>query len=591
MLELGTSFSTAARRHIFLTALAAILSWTSAEAANAPTTYLDADLGDKLESLGRLYDEAAQGHLKSAAGQLVVGPSDKEVPVISEIVRRTAVFTSQQLRPAGNDTIQGSGTNITRNGSCVVGYQDNGTNTPYHAFRWLLNGASSTPLDLGTLGNATLQSFATDANLDCSVVVGYGDIAGGGPQHAFRWTSPGPMEDLNVLAGASGPSRALGVSNDGSVIVGEAEFPAGAFTRKGAFRWAGGSFTDLIPGGTPSLATAVSADGTVVVGKAGTSTASSAFRWTTQNASMQPIAPLAGHATAAATAVSDNGKIVAGISNPNFLDYQGVVLGWNSGTAFRWAESGPYAGIKDLKQLLVDNGVNLDNITLVSVTGVSPDGQWIQGKAQVPGGETTFVAQFCDENIVGGIGNCSTTAAPFTLGTSAPNNSLTVSAGQSAMTTITVTPNAGFTQPVSFSCGGLPVEAACSFNPATVTPAGGPVNTTLTITTNGGPVALLSPGSSPTMFAYALTPFGLILIGGLLYRRRADDHSLWTGLLLVFVIALVSCSSSDSSTPPVNSGGGTPATGTPAGTSTVTVTASSGGSSSGVPIQLTVTRP
>ncbi|MEK7760677.1 MAG: hypothetical protein AAB433_03750 [Nitrospirota bacterium] len=254
MLKLHTFFSVASCRYLVITALAAILSWTSAEAANAPTTYLDADLGDKLENLGRLYDEATQG-LKTGARQIVIGPSEKEVPVISEIIRRTAVFSTQQLRPAGNDAIQGGGTNITRNGSCVVGYQDNGTGTPYHAFRWLLNGASSTPLDLGTLGNATLQSFATDANLDCSVVVGYGDIVGGATQHAFRWTSGG-MIDLGGPAGGGPSSRALGASNDGSVIVGEAEFPAGAFTRKGAFRWAGGSFADLIPGNTPSLATA-----------------------------------------------------------------------------------------------------------------------------------------------------------------------------------------------------------------------------------------------------------------------------------------------------------------------------------------------
>ncbi len=178
-------------------------------------------------------------------------------------------------------------------------------------------------------------------------------------------------------------------------------------------------------------------------------------------------------------------------------------------------------------------------------------------------------------------------AAPFTLGASP--NQVNVSAGQSASTTITVTPNAGFAQPVTFACSGLPQGATCSFSPATVTPPA-TTSTTLTINTDGGPVALLSPGSSPTMFAYALTPFGLILIGGLWYRRRVDDPSLWTGLLLVFMIALASCSSSDSSTPPVNSGSGVPATGTPAGTSIVTVTASSGGSSSGVPVQLTVTR-
>jgi uncharacterized membrane protein len=399
------------------------------------------------------------------------------------------------------------------------------------------------------------------------------------------------LVDLNTLAGATGASRAFGVSSNGTVIVGDADFPAGAFTRKGAFRWAGGSYTDLIPGLNPSLATAVSADGTVVVGQTGTTSASSAFRWTAPpppaQPVMQPIGPLPGHTTAAATGVSDNGKIVVGISAPGFLQYQGPVLGWSQGTAFRWAESGSNAGIKDLRQLLVANGVDMTGITLVSVTGMSPDGQWIQGKAQTSAGDTTFVAQICDEAIGG---PCSTTgAAPFTLG-AAPNQ-LTVSAGNSGITTITVTPNAGFSQPVSFSCGNLPVGAACSFSPATVTPPS-TTSTTLTITTNGGPVALLSPGPSTTMFASLLTPIVFIPVGFLVRRWRPDG--LWciaAGCLVTLaVVGLLSCSSGDSPPPAVTSGGGA-ATGTPAGTSTVSVTATSGAGSTGIPVTLTVTRP
>ncbi|MBA5865446.1 MAG: hypothetical protein GDA67_01985 [Nitrospira sp. CR1.3] len=135
-----------------------------------------------------------------------------------------------------------------------------------------------------------------------------------------------------------------------------------------------------------------------------------------------------------------------------------------------------------------------------------------------------------------------------------------------------------------------PVGAACSFNPATVTPAGGPINTTLTITTNGGSVALLSPSGSSTMFASLLTPIVLVLIGLLLYRRPVDRHNLWTGMLLMLVIATASCSSSDSSAPPPNGSGGIPAAGTPAGSSNVTVTASSASGNSTVPITLNVTR-
>jgi hypothetical protein len=119
------------------------------------------------------------------------------------------------------------------------------------------------------------------------------------------------------------------------------------------------------------------------------------------------------------------------------------------------------------------------------------------------------------------------------------------------------------------------------------------VNTTLTISTNGGAVALLAPDGVATMLAYMLAPFALfatvVFVGGKRFNPSKRGH--WTGvLLIVIVVATASCNGDSSSPPPVTSGGGTPATGTPAGTSAVTVTATSGASSSGVPVTLTVTR-
>jgi hypothetical protein len=409
------------------------------------------------------------------------------------------------------------------------------------------------------------------------------------------------MVDLGVPTNGGPNSRAFGVSSDGTVIVGDAEFPdpnnlISGLSRK-AFRWTQASgfqnLGDLQPAGL-SIATAVTGDGTVVVGQATTNSGSSAFRWVVPTPPaqpvLQPIGPLPGHTQGVATAVSDNGKIVVGISNATLMQYGGPVLGWTQGTAFRWTQA---TGTKDLRQILSDSGVVMTGITLVSVTGISPDGQWIQGAATTPQtspGETVaFVAQVCDDAIGG---PCSTSgAAPFTLG-AAPNQ-LSVAAGQSGSTTITVTPDAGFAQPVSFACGGLPQGAACSFNPATVTPNGGPVNTTLTISTNGGPVALLSPKTSPTMFTFALIPFVLLPVGMLLRHHPSGRRlfSLAVGFVAsLTLVGMLSCSGSDSSPPPAtNSGGSPPATGTPTGTSTVTVTASSGSSSSGVPITLKVT--
>lgn len=570
-----------------------LLSFGTAGTALGQTTrtdYLDAKLGDKIEALGKFHERTSGFTFLVVGNQVNVGPSGSPliVPTVVQIDAITGTFSGLRLESANNaQNVSGSGLNINNDGSCIVGYQDSGFFTPFHAFRWT---EATKAVDLGTLSpanNSTFSSFATDTNSDCSVVVGISSATSTSIERAFRWTQGGGMVDLGVPAGGGQNSRALGVSGNGTVIVGDADFPAGGFTRKGAFRWAGGSFTDLIPGTNSSLATAVTGDGTVVVGQVGTTTVSTAFRWTIPPPPAlpisQPIGPLPTHETAAATAVSDNGKIVVGISHPNFLQYRGPALRWNQGIAFRWTQA---KGIQDLRQILVDGGVDMTGITLVSVTGMSRDGQWIQGQATTsqtgPNETVAYVAHVCDADIGG---PCSTGGgtAPFTLGASP--GQLTVAAGGSGTSTITVTPDAGFTQPVTFSCGNLPVGAACSFNPATVTPAGGPINTTLTITTNGGPVAFLSPGGSPTMFASVLTPVGLLLIGGLWYRRRADAHTLWTALLLMSVVAMASCSSSDSSSP-----GGSAATGTPAGTSTVTVTGSSGSGNTGVPITLNVTR-
>ncbi len=71
--------------------------------------------------------------------------------------------------------------------------------------------------------------------------------------------------------------------------------------------------------------------------------------------------------------------------------------------------------------------------------------------------------------------------ASFTL--SANPSSLSITAGATGTSTVSVTPAGGFAQPVTFACSGLPSEATCTFAPATVTPGASAVTTTLTITT------------------------------------------------------------------------------------------------------------
>jgi probable HAF family extracellular repeat protein len=129
--------------------------------------------------------------------------------------------------------------------------------------------------DLGTLGGNS--SWALGVSADGSVVVGYAQNAAG-HERAFRWTAAGGMQDLGTLGGDQ--SWALGVSADGSVVVGWAYNAAG---KSRAFRWtAAGGIQDLgTLGGDSSWALGVSADGSVVVGYAQNAAGHErAFRWT-----------------------------------------------------------------------------------------------------------------------------------------------------------------------------------------------------------------------------------------------------------------------------------------------------------------------
>ncbi len=511
---------------------------------------------------------------------------------------------------AATNMADGSGAGGGANGPCVVGYQDAGTSTPFHAFR---RSSGSSPVDLGTLvpaSNASLSSFATAVSADCTVVTGMSELVSGGVTHAFRWTQAGGMVDLGAPAGVSRTSQGLDVSRDGSVIVGSGEFAdANAFSgfRNGAFRWtAAGGFQNLgaLEPGFFSLASAVSGDGTVVVGQGGvqilvgnsSTNGSRAFRWT-QAQGMQAIGPLTGHTAAAATGVSDNGKVVVGTSSTGPLQYRGVVGGggFGTGTAFRWTEA---TGIQDLRQLLVAGGVDLTGIAFVAATDVSADGQFITVKATTPTTQpnevVTLVVQVCDDAIGatcatlnnGGSGGG---AATFSVATSTPT--LAVAAGQSATATLTITPGAGFSGPVSFACSGLPQGAACTFAPPTVTPTSGPVSTTLTVTTDGGPIALRSPALPATV---ALASIGLL---GIRLRRAPRGRrrpGLWVAACAVALVGSITSCGGGGGGGGDSTGNAPAATGTPAGTSNVTVTATSGSGASAVtrtlPIALTVTR-
>ena len=168
---------------------------------------------------------------------------------------------------------------------------------------------------------------------------------------------------------------------------------------------------------------------------------------------------------------------------------------------------------------------------------------------------------------------------------SASPTAVTITAGATAWATLTVSLTGMPDSAVNFACSGLPAEAACSFSPQTVTPSSGKsATTTLTITTTAPTAAALPRTGRGPQAAYAFLLPVLALMGGGARGKRTRGSPRLLGLfvLLGLTLALASCGSS-------RGGGGN--TGTPAGTSKVTVTAGiTGGTSQTAVLTLTVTQ-
>lgn len=178
--------------------------------------------------------------------------------------------------------------------------------------------------------------------------------------------------------------------------------------------------------------------------------------------------------------------------------------------------------------------------------------------------------------------------ADFSIGVNP--TTATVTAGQATTFMVTIGGLNGFNSPVTFSCSGQPANSTCSFSPASVTPtSGGNASTTLRLSTT----VYVPPRGYEKMGLITGTPgapiglllsAGLLLIGAYQYaRKRRLPASTFrfaaASLLLVglCVLSIGGCGYSKSA-----------ATGTPPGTGTMMVTATSGTISHSIPVNLTV---
>jgi N-acetylneuraminic acid mutarotase len=155
------------------------------------------------------------------------------------------------------------------------------------------------------------------------------------------------------------------------------------------------------------------------------------------------------------------------------------------------------------------------------------------------------------------------TATTPDFSVAATSASLTLTAGQSGTTGVSVTPLNGFNSAVSFSCSGLPSGASCAFSPAIVTPSGVATSTTLRVTTSATTIAALQRNSRPLFPAATLA----LVLCGLGWKKRRRVQMILLLALSVFSLSLLtSCSTAPAGPPTIPD----PVT------STVSVTATAG---------------
>lgn len=167
------------------------------------------------------------------------------------------------------------------------------------------------------------------------------------------------------------------------------------------------------------------------------------------------------------------------------------------------------------------------------------------------------------------------------FGIQATPNSQTVTAGNQGAYNVIVTPTGLLPESVSLACGsGLPSGTQCAFSSASIPNLNnGAQGRTLDITTTARVTTPASLFRSGPVYAFWLPISGLALVGGGISRRRRRLLVMVVAAILGGITLQAGCSSSSSTST---------TTGTPAGTYTVTVNATSGTATRSTAVTLVV---
>lgn len=250
-------------------------------------------------------------------------------------------------------------------------------------------GAETTFNGLGDLSGGYFYSEATGVSADGLVVVGFSNVESGegaaaAVLAAFRWTSDHGMVSLvrNVQ------TNFLGVSGDGSVVVGTVESGGVSSPNSQGFRWTAElgavGLDDPPPGDFVSGAFGVSADGSHMVGFVASSNLldyrPDAFLWTSEGGLFN-LGDLSEKPVSRAFGVAADGTTVVGSSDTKPAQFS---------EAFRWTVDEGMVGLGHLP--------GLDGFSTAFAT--SADGSIVVGTS-ANGSESEAFRWTADEGMVG----------------------------------------------------------------------------------------------------------------------------------------------------------------------------------------------
>jgi uncharacterized membrane protein len=312
------------------------------------------------------------------------------------------------------------------------------------AFIW--DATTNVMTGLGDLpgGRVQFSSFAKDVSADGNVVVGYSedsfDNQRGARYAPFRWTRTGGMAKLNgaTIGAIAGFAGAIGVSNDGTKVIGYVEWMDEQFFQifQRAFIWQSGNvrFLSYFPGNAvpPPIEditlTGISPNGLTIVGTHISPDATvGLFRmpFTNDGNSITDLGRI-GLGTIQPAAVSADARTIVGAFSPD--GRESGAYRWREGDNPKYFELQPSGGAAtgvsasgrivldraghlyfdnrgpfDLREILADAGiVDLRSLSsgVFDANALSDDGLVIVGRAFVEGRQKAWRARLtdCDAN-------------------------------------------------------------------------------------------------------------------------------------------------------------------------------------------------